>query len=234
VSGFDTAAERLCPDCGLVKPAGEFRRNRARPDGLAHYCTDCFKVRDARTYRRRRAAEGRTVRTRQTQIDGKKRCPACDRVLGVESFNLNKAQSSGRGTYCKDCIAVRSRRGRLRRIYGLTEEMLADMVTAQNGTCAVCRTGRPEHIDHDHVTGKVRGILCLNCNQGLGQFKDSITRFEQAIDYLRDTGTWQKQQVTSGVFRLSSPRPASRPSATSFPLQRLISHRDALRAQQVE
>jgi hypothetical protein len=55
---------KRCPDCGEVKPAAAYRRNKSRPDGLAFYCEDCFKRRDSAGYRRRMAERGRTVRER--------------------------------------------------------------------------------------------------------------------------------------------------------------------------
>ena len=119
-----------------------------------------------------------------------------------------------------------SRNWHLKRRYGISEAEFDAIKAKQGGLCAVCQEAQADHVDHDHVTGKVRGILCFNCNGGLGQFKDRIDRLEQAIDYLKDTGTWQKQQVTSGVFRLYSPRPASRPSATSSHWRRLSWHPD--------
>lgn len=94
------------------------------------------------------------------------------------------------------------------------------MIEVQGGVCAVRKRRKTEHVGHEHATGKVRGILSFNCNGGLGQFKDQISRLEQAIDYVKDNGTWQRQQVTSGVFRLYSPPPASRPSVTSSPWRR--------------
>lgn len=72
----------------------------------------------------------------------------------------------------------------LKRRYGLTEAEVSQMIQAQGGTCAVCWEGKPEHVDHDHVTGEIRGILCFNCNGGLGQFKDDVSRLINAIAYL--------------------------------------------------
>jgi hypothetical protein len=47
------------------------------------------------------------------------------------------------------------------------------MLEVQGGLCAVCKAAPAVHVDHDHVTGAVRALLCFNCNGGLGQFKDN-------------------------------------------------------------
>ena len=52
--------------------------------------------------------------------------------------------------------------------------------------CAICREREPEHVDHDHKTGKNRGITCSCCNQGLGNFRDRADLLELAVEYLRD------------------------------------------------
>lgn len=73
--------------------------------------------------------------------------------------------------------------------YGVTPERYAEMLAEQDGRCPICRvqfdgTPRQEHVDHDHVTGKVRGVLCRDCNLGLGRFKDNPESLASAIRYL--------------------------------------------------
>jgi hypothetical protein len=72
--------------------------------------------------------------------------------------------------------------------YGLTLEQHRAVYLSQNGCCAAC--GIPTaynevHTDHDHKTGKVRGLLCGSCNKGLGLFNDSIEILKRVIKYLR-------------------------------------------------
>ena len=58
------------------------------------------------------------------------------------------------------------------------------MIEGQGGVCAICRSRPAAHVDHDHATGKVRGILCFGCNGGLGQFQDDVDRMTAAIEYV--------------------------------------------------
>ena len=87
------------------------------------------------------------------------------------------------------------RRYRRKHRYGVTDEDLGRMLYQQNVMCAICGKQFIDvgdaHIDHDHEyerrTGevRVRGLLCHNCNAGLGMFKDDIVLLEDAINYLR-------------------------------------------------
>ncbi len=76
---------------------------------------------------------------------------------------------------------------RLRKKYDLTFERVDEMLIAQNHRCEICSKSLIETrrcIDHDHKTGKVRGILCHDCNIGLGEFKEDVKLLQNAIIYL--------------------------------------------------
>lgn len=169
-----------------------------------------------------------------------KSCRDCGQEKPYDEFSPASKASDGRTSYCRDCLRLRHRAYRdakaggaprrpardyhLKRRYGLTSADVDAMVEAQGGVCALCRERKPEHVDHDHVTGVVRGVLCFCCNQGLGNFRDRADVMRHAISYLERT-TWQKERVCTGVYRLTTPRPAAAPSASSSELQRLISSR---------
>jgi hypothetical protein len=68
--------------------------------------------------------------------------------------------------------------------YGIGADDFDQLVNQQGGVCPLCGRENPEHMDHDHETGQVRGVLCFNCNGGLGQFRDSIDALENAVSYL--------------------------------------------------
>jgi hypothetical protein len=80
------------------------------------------------------------------------------------------------------------REGHLRRKYGITVDDYERMLVEQSGGCAVCAAPPPErgslHVDHDHETGAVRGLLCVSCNNAIGAFREQYALFQRAADYL--------------------------------------------------
>ncbi len=64
------------------------------------------------------------------------------------------------------------------------------MLVEQNNQCYICKSGPSKnqslHVDHDHKTGKVRKLLCNNCNNGMGKLKDSVELLQKVIDYLKE------------------------------------------------
>jgi hypothetical protein len=82
----------------------------------------------------------------------------------------------------------------LKRSYGITLAQYEAMLAAQGGKCAICRgpertrdkDGGPRRmpVDHDHNTGKVRGLICTHCNRALGMFRDSVEILKAAIEYV--------------------------------------------------
>lgn len=82
---------------------------------------------------------------------------------------------------------ARVKNATLRKMYGITLEEYNRMLTAQNNVCAICKSA-PDKIalavDHCHSTGKIRGLLCANCNKILGHAKDNVVILREAINYL--------------------------------------------------
>lgn len=75
---------------------------------------------------------------------------------------------------------------RLKREYGLTLEQYSQMLVDQNHQCPICELEVKLVVDHNHDTGKVRGLLCGKCNKGLGIFADDTSRLTRAIVYLKE------------------------------------------------
>lgn len=88
-------------------------------------------------------------------------------------------------------VAAAQRKSALKSTYGLTLEDFDRMLAAQGGACAICKTcvpGGPGRfsVDHCHTTGRVRGLLCNNCNRGIGGLKDDANLLRAAIAYLEE------------------------------------------------
>lgn len=80
--------------------------------------------------------------------------------------------------------------------YKLTVKQFSELLSSQNGACAICETSKPGgkgwHVDHDHQTGNVRGLLCHHCNVGIGNLKDDPALVMKAAQYLSRRGSsWQ-------------------------------------------
>jgi hypothetical protein len=129
-------------------------------------------------------------------------CGCCNTSLPIESFAKNKAKKDGLQERCRSCRSVHhqkvkhlrpkqtkeQKRRWLINSYGLTVNKYELLLAKQNNKCAICNTedwGKPSpNIDHCHTTGKVRGLLCNNCNRGLGLFKDNKEIINNAKQYL--------------------------------------------------
>ena len=118
-----------------------------------------------------------------------KKCTKCGVKKPLSEFYRHQQTSDGLRGECKPCNVISVRNRRLKRVYGITSETFKSMIKNQKGNCAICKNkldiSKNTHIDHDHVTGEVRAILCQNCNTALGSFKDSIDILKSAVKYLK-------------------------------------------------
>lgn len=129
-----------------------------------------------------------------------KACSSCKVEKPTTDFFRNKRSRDGFYCWCKPCTKKKARVYRLthkpnrhwyhiNREFGMSKLEYELTLSYQKGVCAICKRsprGRVLHVDHDHVTGKVRGLLCDNCNHGLGKFKDSPGLLRIAADYLEE------------------------------------------------
>jgi len=124
-----------------------------------------------------------------------KTCSKCNTEQPLDNFHKNKTTIDGYVYHCKSC-----RKEESLKLYGLTLQDYDDLLKEQNGCCKICGTTDPRgqskagrfYVDHNHKTGKVRGLLCHDCNTAIGLLKDSPAIVAKAWDYLVGEGYYGK------------------------------------------
>jgi len=171
---------QLCYTCGKAP----------RASSGSSYCKACHTA---------RCAKGRKVRAHLPCVTCKDAprvasgsyCKACTRARLKESRTRTSklpcaackdAPRAQGQTWCKPCATAHK--------WGMPWEDLQALWESQGHACAICRKTlelphKRTHVDHDHKTGAVRGVLCMHCNTGLGQFRDNTSLLQAAIEYLK-------------------------------------------------
>lgn len=168
------ATDTHCANGHELTPENTYRQ----PGQDAPKCRICIRNAQQRYHGR---PEGGDVPIGPRNAD-KTHCP-----WGHEYSPENTYYSGGgKVRHCRAC----TREARLKALYGLERGEYDRRFAEQDGQCAVCRTaleeGKNLHVDHDHLDGSVRGLLCSNCNNGLGRFDDDPDRLERAATYIRE------------------------------------------------
>lgn len=167
----ENADGRLCSACKTRKPSEEFGLLTTSKDGRSNRCKECTR-------------ESSTI---------------C-RYSDVE-LSRAKDRAKAHKRYWKDPVgrAAEISKTRLKYRYGICNEVRLILFESQGGRCAICRkeitipegkrSNSEAHIDHDHATGAIRGLLCVHCNHGLGKFQDNLDILRSAIQYLENAVT---------------------------------------------
>lgn len=127
-------------------------------------------------------------------------CSKCKIPKTLNEFHKAKHSNDGYNNYCKECRRSyqnlrydykKAKDWELQRKYGITFDQFVELYDLQKGCCEICGKFLPlkeayegPRIDHNHKTGKVRGILCIKCNNLLGQAEDNVLILSNAIKYL--------------------------------------------------
>jgi len=132
-------------------------------------------------------------------------CTSCNKLLHRSNFPVSKRNSFGLASHCKGCKIrnypyepSKKKLIHLRNRYGVEWSDIEKLYKQQNNSCEICKKqinlmSKDTHIDHCHTTNKMRGILCGNCNRGLGQFKDNVSSLKTAILYLEKYSGGKKE-----------------------------------------
>jgi len=137
-----------------------------------------------------RDAQRADERRRQEELTGKRICSTCKKHLPFEEYH-GSWETGTLASRCRHCVSAAFLKYR----YGISLDDFNAMKQEQDGKCAICLTQLEIHpdssvrtkkvaVDHCHETGKVRGLLCANCNTGLGMFKDNHALLQAASEYL--------------------------------------------------
>lgn len=182
------ATHAICRQCKEEKPLVEFRRRKGTPSGHIRLCKKCHMDNERPRLLARPKVEIRRDLFVLKCAFGWKYCPLCNKVQEIHNFYGNITSKDGFSNTCISCaedyrkehkiqMSVYGANKKLIDRYGITTEEKNWMILSQGGRCAICRTNHPGnswgwHTDHNHETGEVRGILCLNCNLVVGKVEN--------------------------------------------------------------
>jgi hypothetical protein len=147
--------KRFCPKCDLDKNPNAFPYPKGSRAQKA-WCQDCRNV---------------------------KTCPKCLKTM-PRATHFRQLKNKPNMAYCFDCQREYNREHKLKNLYQMTQKEYEIRLKNQGGVCFLCKSSAKLVIDHDHVTNKVRGILCDLCNRGLGYFKDNPDVLRLAANYV--------------------------------------------------
>jgi hypothetical protein len=171
---------RMCYKCKIEKPITDFNKNQNDKFGFNSICRDCQKI-----YKRE-----------WVKLNKKKISKYMQDYRKNHSKKLNKMNKAWRNSHTEHLKKYRNNQD-IKFLYNITREEYNNILNKQNGVCAIC--GNQEiiihgvtkqimklSVDHNHKTGKVRGLLCGHCNKALGGFKDNQEILNRAILYLKE------------------------------------------------
>lgn len=145
---------KKCYVCSSLKSLDNFTKNKYGKDGLSYECKQCKK-----SYQ--------------------------------ERYRKNTKHKQNRKEYCKQPVNKQKVKEKIFfKLYGITWEERNQILIYQNHKCAICSVDELEAgkkglvMDHNHMTGEPRALLCNNCNRGIGYLKDSIEICKKASEYL--------------------------------------------------
>lgn len=215
---LDGSALKTCNKCGEDKLLDQYWKDHRAPSGLVGSCKACASEQRKQYVASNKPAKKRWYENRKAAAKADQvseiTCATCDTTKHVSEFYKNCATKTGYQIYCKVCVQdvwkekyhtdaqfkvdviKRATESKRKNVYGVPPERFNEILLEQGNKCAICvrdldgSTFKMRgNMDHNHQTGKPRGILCAHCNQALGMFQDSIKVLRCAVEYLEKHGS---------------------------------------------
>ena len=200
---------KTCSRCKKEKSVTEFWKNSRALDKLYSYCISCQKLSKQVSTARKRGIKipYTSVTLNKPKVKNtEKYCLRCEQSLSKTEFTYCNKTRDKLYNYCKSCSAKASRTQynknsksqigihyynmlSLYQYYKLTEYDFQELMNSQKGVCKICyvdfgELSRRASVDHCHATGKIRGLLCGNCNTLLGKIEAQEHLLQNIITYL--------------------------------------------------
>ena len=173
---LETSSKKICSRCKKEKQNSgrDFPPDKRRPYGIASYCRRCNSTKGA-FWRRKKYNNDANYRKRVIEYN---------RKLFLKKYRNDED--------FRNRTKFNSWKRELKRIFGMTPNQYDELLKIQNESCGICGISSKEikkrlSVDHDHITGKVRGLLCTRCNMAIGMFdvdKLGFKLLEKAKNYL--------------------------------------------------
>lgn len=180
----------VCVVCGKEKDSSDFYFQR-RQNRFSTMCKRCHNDKSSMYRRRKRIASGLHVGTniieaRKLRMDhGKKKCPRCEVVKDLDLFSKTSV-GTGVSDYCKACTKEAALKSR----FGISLLDYNRLMEKQKGTCAICGKTPEQNqkmlaVDHDHKSGRIRGLLCSKCNLCIGYIDKNNMKIVSIFQYYK-------------------------------------------------
>ena len=178
---------KICKTCGHEKSLNDFHRHPQTNDKRGIECKSCASIRQKKRYQENKSHAAQYQRNYRAA--NKEKVLATARKYYKEKYHILKEKKKEKYYNNPTKYQALTRAAKIKADYGITTQQYDFMVIQQSGRCAIC-SGPPVHgkrlaIDHCHVTGVVRGLLCHYCNSAIGLLQESEIILGRAIEYLK-------------------------------------------------
>ena len=175
---------KTCRSCDISQSEESFRKDISKKDGLASYCNSCNSIKQREWYKK----NGERAKVTANTSYHKRKSTISTRRKELRQLNPEIHRQKQKDRY--NPLKAKEYAWKAAGIQDMSIERYNDLKLVQNDSCAICGTHqdnlkRSLNVDHDHSSGKPRGLLCDACNRAIGYLKESEEIIINALNYLK-------------------------------------------------